>query len=129
MEHFVSVARIAQIINLRENLHLGEELIYATALLHDIGRAEQYRTGADHAEVSAKLAPELIRSAGFNVTEEYMIVAAIREHRNAEMLNNMQEPLSYAIYLADKLSRSCFYCDAFDRCNKDYEKRNLELLI
>ena len=38
MEHFMDVARLAQIRNLKEQLGLDEEMIYLYALLHDIGR-------------------------------------------------------------------------------------------
>ena len=38
MNHFLDVARIAYIMNLEEELGIAKEIIYATALLHDIGR-------------------------------------------------------------------------------------------
>ena len=50
--HFLDVARIAQILNLKEELHIPEELIYATALLHDIGRHIQYIEGTPHEKAS-----------------------------------------------------------------------------
>ena len=59
MEHFLDVARIAQIINLEEKLELSKELIYATALLHDIGRHVQYEDGTPHEVASAKLAENI----------------------------------------------------------------------
>ena len=45
MDHLLSVARIAYIKALEERIPVSKELIYAAALLHDIGRAAQYETG------------------------------------------------------------------------------------
>lgn len=42
-EHFLDVARLMYIYALEEHLELPKELIYAAALLHDIGRAQQYQ--------------------------------------------------------------------------------------
>ena len=42
MGHFLDVARLAMIFNLQQGLFVPEELIYAAALLHDIGRWKQY---------------------------------------------------------------------------------------
>lgn len=44
-EHFLDVARLAYIHALESHASASKELIYCTALLHDIGRAEQYRSG------------------------------------------------------------------------------------
>lgn len=38
MEHFLDVARLMYLYNLEEHAGLDKELIYAAALLHDIGR-------------------------------------------------------------------------------------------
>ena len=40
-EHLLNVARIAMLLNYEEKLYLDQEVIYATALLHDIGRYVQ----------------------------------------------------------------------------------------
>ena len=40
---FWNVARLMYIYALEEHLELPKELIYAAALLHDIGRAQQYQ--------------------------------------------------------------------------------------
>ena len=42
IEHLLDVARIAYIENLEENCDISKEMIYAAALLHDIGRFLQY---------------------------------------------------------------------------------------
>ena len=59
MEHFMDVARLAQIRNLKEQLGLDEEMIYLYALLHDIGRMKEYEQGISHAAASAEFAGEI----------------------------------------------------------------------
>lgn len=41
IDHLLDVARIMWIKNLEEDLEFDREVIYATALLHDIGKDEQ----------------------------------------------------------------------------------------
>ena len=60
MGHFLSVARIAMLMKEEEGLFVDKELIYAAALLHDIGRGVQYQTGEPHEQASAKIAPEIL---------------------------------------------------------------------
>ena len=55
-EHFLDVARLAYIFALERNLDCSRELIYCTALLHDIGRAEQYTNGTPHDEAGVTIA-------------------------------------------------------------------------
>lgn len=45
LAHFLDVARIAAVIANEEGLSLNRDLIYTTALLHDIGRFVQYENG------------------------------------------------------------------------------------
>ena len=127
MFHFVSVARIATIINYRSQLGVDEELIYAAALLHDIGRAEEYRSGKRHELVSCELAGNIIDEAGFMTDEKEMILSAINNHR--DMSESEKRPLDKIIYMADKLSRECFCCKASDNCHKPDYKKNMELNI
>lgn len=47
-EHFLDVARLMYIYALEKHLELPKELIYAAALLHDIGRAQQYQYNIPH---------------------------------------------------------------------------------
>ena len=42
MPHLLDVARIAYITNLERNLGYDREVIYAAAILHDIGKSFQY---------------------------------------------------------------------------------------
>lgn len=125
MGHFLDVARIAALISAEENLEIDKELIYATALLHDIGRHVQYADKTPHEQASARLAPGLLQEAGFNEQEQEEILRAIREHRNAEIA--AEKSLAGIIYRADKASRPCFACEAEKLCDWKKEKKNPEI--
>lgn len=125
MAHFLDVARIAQILNLREAQCVEEELIYAAALLHDIGRYEQYAEGTPHEKASERLALPILRECGFDKGETDVILQAVGNHRNTEMAN--KPGLCGLLYRADKLSRSCFACEAEPECNWKHNKKNMHL--
>ena len=80
-EHFLDVARLAYIRALEENAPVSKELIYCTALLHDIGRARQYEDGTPHDEAGAAIAGQILNELGFSMEEIEAIVSAIRGHR------------------------------------------------
>ncbi len=125
MAHFLDVARIAALMNEEEKLGLPKELIYAAALLHDIGRHVQYADGTPHELASAMLAPEIMDAAGFVQEEQEEILHAIREHRNGEVAS--ERSLAGILYRADKASRACFACDAEKLCDWKAEKKNLKI--
>lgn len=110
--HALDVARIAYILNMEEHLHIDKELIYTSALLHDIGRWLEYENGADHAEASAALAGGLLDKYGFSPCDTAQIVNAIGCHRKTVHT----AILSDLLYRADKLSRNCVNCDAINAC-------------
>ena len=125
MEHFLDVARIAWIMNLEEQLELSKTMIYATALLHDIGRHVQYEDGTPHEIASAQLAEEILKECGFRPKECALILQAIRDHRNKKKAK--EKSLSGVIYRADKASRACFNCEAEQLCNWKDTKKNLKI--
>ena len=125
MNHFLDVARIAYIMNLEEDLQISRELIYATALLHDIGRFLQYEDGTPHEKASALLAPDILAEAGFDEREQAKILRAIREHRNREVAE--EKNLASIIYRADKASRACFACEAESQCDWEKNKKNMRV--
>ena len=47
MAHFLDVARLAYILNLERNCRVEKEMIYATALLHDVGKWRQYEVDTE----------------------------------------------------------------------------------
>lgn len=123
--HFLSVARIAWILNLEEQLHMEKEYIYAAALLHDIGRFKQYEDGSDHAVVSSELAVDILSETGFSETENKLICDAIASHRIKEVAD--ERNLKGILYRADKLSRDCYFCKASDQCDWKNDKKNESL--
>lgn len=127
MAHFLDVARIAMLLNLKEGLAISEELIYAAALVHDIGRYRQYEDGIPHELAGADLAPGILRECGFLDKETSVILKAVRNHRNAGIAG--ARDLSGLLYRADKLSRACFACSVQEECGWSSEKKNLEIKI
>lgn len=125
--HFLNVARLAMIIKLKEQIDISEELIYAAALLHDIGRHIQYETGNDHAIASGRLAPPILKAAGYSEKEADMIVEAIVNHRNEKVKE--EKNLNGLLYRADKLSRECYFCEASGLCDWKEGKKNKKLIL
>lgn len=126
MGHFLDVARLAVILDQTEGYGIDQELIYAAALLHDIGRWMQYEDGTPHEKASAILAPDILKECGFSEEESARILKAIVDHRNEEVKE--EKSLSGLLYRADKLSRPCFACEMEQECNWKQNKKNLKLL-
>lgn len=126
LEHFLDVARLMVIYNLEEGTGLSKEHLYATALLHDIGRYEELTQGTPHHEASAKLAGLILKDCSFSSPEIAAIQGAIRHHRDAD---GTDTPLSQYLYRADKTSRCCFACPAIKDCNWPDSKKNLTLTL
>lgn len=122
-EHFLDVARLAYIRALEENYSVSKELIYCTALLHDIGRARQYEDGTPHDEAGAVIAEQIVKELGFSPEEIQAIVSAIRGHR----AETNQTILGQLIYRADKKSRNCFSCKAEPECYWSSAKKNMTI--
>ena len=126
MGHFLDVARIAVILNMKEDYGIGKEQIYAAALLHDIGRWMQYEDGTPHEKASVMLAPEILKSCDFTEEECVEVLRAIENHRN-EWIRE-EKSLSGLVYRADKLSRPCYACKMEKECNWKQKNKNRELL-
>ena len=119
LEHLLDVARIAYILCLEAGVSVEKEVLYATALLHDIGRLKQYEDGTPHEEESARIAEEILPQCGFVNSEIEIIRDAILSHRT----HSGEKPgLAGMLYRADKLSRLCLDCEARGECN--WEKKN-----
>lgn len=127
IRHLLDTARIMWILNLEEGLGLDREVVYATALLHDIGKAEQYEHGEPHEIAGERLATEILDcmpvELSFSREERDAMLTAIRGHRR---LRPDAEPLERLLYRADKASRLCFACPVRDACSWPEEKMNLE---
>lgn len=126
-QHMVDVARIAYILMLENGdidkftiindlkRRTAKELIYAAALLHDIGRWKEYETGEDHAGLSADMAVDILVETGFSQIESSLITAAIFEHRR---WTDDMSFLGQYLFKADKFSRLCSRCEAAGECYK-----------
>jgi len=124
MQHFLDVARLMYIMNLENNLNIPKYIIYTTALLHDIGRGEQYKNGTDHNIASVLISKKILQQCKYGAKEIDEILAAIGNHRNnTEDFNSLSEVL----YKCDKLSRNCVHCKSFDGCKWPREKKNLKI--
>jgi len=122
LPHLLDVARIAYIISLENQYDIAKEVIYGTALLHDLGKSAQYLNGTPHELESAKAAPDVLKEAGYSDEEIKMITEAILAHRKPE--SGKAKNLKGILYQADKRSRACFNCMIENRCNWSEDKKN-----
>jgi uncharacterized protein len=125
VEHALDVARIAYELWLDNGGNpVAKDIVYAAALLHDVGRWQEYEDPTvDHAEASAELAEPLLLEVGYHPMVAAEIVKAIRLHRKGA-----QEGLAQVLYQADKLSRPCYLCPSRRKCNWSADKQNKILL-
>lgn len=130
MPHLLDVARIAYIISLEEGLGIKKDVIYAAAILHDIGKYAQYENGIPHELSGEKAAAQILGTLppenGFSREEKQMILTAVRGHRK---LRENAAPLERLLYTGDKASRICFACPARQECSWSTEKKNMEITV
>ena len=122
VSHLLDVARIACILLLEEECEVSKEYIYTAALLHDIGRPEQYAHGIPHQKASVKIAAGILKDCGYDEEETAAVLSAVGNHRDAARAS--QTPLDWLIYRADKLSRGCYVCDVEEICDWAAAKKN-----
>ena len=130
LEHLLDVARLMYIYALEHDLSIAKELIYATALMHDIGRIDQIEVGTPHEQAGAALCDVILPECGFDTNEIQAIKAAILHHRNTthESVSFSESgTLCTLLYWADKKSRNCFACTTREVCNWDEGKMNLKI--
>jgi uncharacterized protein len=97
-DHVLRVLRLAERIGQREGADL--EIVRAAALLHDIGRVEEQRSGVCHAKYSAERAFEILRA--HPAARVRAVAQAIAQHR----FRGVDGPSSLearVLYDADKL--------------------------
>lgn len=124
LSHFQDVARLAYIFKLERGYEVSKELIYAAALLHDIGKWQQYRKGIPHETASSRLAEEVLLDAGFLEPERRQIRQAILHHRRGDGT----EELDILLYDADKMSRNCYACPVKETCNWTEDQKNQKVM-
>lgn len=132
INHFLDVARIAYIMDLEQHLDVSKELIYATALLHDIGRIIQYEHGTPHEKAGMAVAGEVLAALPavlrFTEDETNLILQAISTHRHTSASAEPQA-LTQLIRRADHISRPCYQCPVKAECNWPVEKLNTGIHI
>lgn len=126
LEHALDVARILYIEVLEKKLPYAKDVVYAAALLHDIGRYEQYKHKEPHHEAGARIAEQILSDSGFIKEEALMIEEAIRLHQTKE--KDEADSLNELLYRADKLSRQCYNCKAYAECYWENDKKNKEVI-
>ena len=124
IEHLLDVARLMYIETLEAGEDTPRDLIYAAALLHDIGRHAQYTKGIPHETAGTDLAREILADCGYSPEETDIVCEAILGHRSS---SDERTALGRRLYKADKMSRLCFACEARSECNWPEEKMNLEV--
>lgn len=137
MNHLLDVARIASIRAVDEELDIDRDIIYVTALLHDIGRVRQYEYGEDHDKAGVVIAESILGRYDFTTEEIVLITSAIAGHRGEDntpnTLNDAQQStsdvLKILIKTADNESRLCFLCEAEDTCKWSDSRKNRQLII
>lgn len=125
IEHCLSVARLMLIQSYEEQLGIDKEVIYAAALLHDIGRALQYESGIPHEKAGGILAGQILKQCNYTEEETERILGSILTHNRSEKLDSLGECLRRA----DQLSRNCFACPASKECNWTEEKKNKGVIL
>ncbi len=97
---------IARVLALAERIGRAEgadaEIVRAAALLHDWGRADADREGANHAEVAAGRAREFLAGRGWPAERIAAVVHAIAAHR-FRTAPEPETPEARVIFDADKL--------------------------
>lgn len=129
MEHLLDVARIAYITSMEQNMGIRKEVIYAAALLHDIGKYRQYAEGIPHEKASAEIAEVILDElpkGAFSKEEKASILRAILGHRRER---DDMEALERLIYNSDKRSRKCFACEVQDECDWDHKQKNFTIEV
>lgn len=122
LSHAMDVARLAWIEVLEKGLDVRKDHVYLTALLHDLGRIDQYRQGTPHDQAGLERARDLLDQIAYPEDLRPPIYAAIAGHRSGDTPS--ADPFVDLMTRADKASRPCFSCPAADDCYWPPEKKN-----
>ncbi len=125
LPHLLDVARIAALLAADRKAAYPRDVIYAAALLHDLGRLKQYTTGQPHAQAGIAMAKEILKDMAFTQQEQAEILDAVGGHQAGAA----PDSLIQLLYEADEASRMCFACPAADTCYWPEERRNHTVLL
>lgn len=124
MSHLLDVARITWIMCMERGLDIKKDVVYAAALLHDIGRSAQYTSGVNHETAGAGIAAEILEGCGFSQEENKEILDAVRFHNSDNNDEGVSLTLRKLLRDADNMSRNCFMCKAASQCKWSIDKKN-----
>ena len=123
LKHSLDVARICTIIMYEQGQEVNRDIVYATALLHDIGRFKE--NTQNHEAWSVDIATEIAT-----------IVEIISFHRGNysikqidELVNHGKLDLKESFKIADQLSRNCFCCKGSSSCKWKEENRSTNIMM
>lgn len=122
IDHLLAVARIAQLKNLERKHRIDKEEIYLAALLHDLGRVDEYKDGTPHEEAGIRKAEYFLEQISIEQHKKKEILHAILKHREKE--TQAESVLAGLIKEADKESRNCLFCAAYESCKWSADKKN-----
>lgn len=130
LNHSLDVARILYILILERGISAPKDVVYAAALLHDIGRAAQYEENRPHHEAGALLAAVILKDCGYEEEEIAIITEAIASHqiRHSADGNGGDDTFRKLLYEADKSSRNCFACMAREECYWESDRQNQRII-
>jgi putative nucleotidyltransferase with HDIG domain len=126
LEHLLAVARMTMLICMERGISAEADIVYSAALLHDIGRVEEYTLGLPHEKSGAETARQILSETGCGREKTEKIIGMILSHRSGR---ECSDTLEAVFYEADKKSRMCSFCKAQDECNWPYEKRNYNIEV
>jgi uncharacterized protein len=100
--HYERVYLLSMEIAKSENLIIDTDVLFAAALLHDMGAFESFRKeGVDHARRSVQVVEEVLKKAGFPMDKLEAVQDAIRGHSYYDQPS--ERPESVVLHDADTL--------------------------
>ena len=97
MSHLLDVAKYTGPQNLEKEYGFRKDVIYAAAVLHDIGKALQYEEKVPHEIAGERIAGEILdtlpKETGFSEEEKRTIKNAVRGHRRLQTGGHIEKLL------------------------------------
>ena len=120
MLHAIDVARIFYIKVLEQGIDIKKDIAYAAALLHDIGRADEYKDSVPHHLASIIISEKILDECDYQPNEINLITNIISTHRDSLEKSSV----NLLFFESDKNSRLCFQCSSNKKCKWQQDKKN-----
>ena len=92
--------------------------------MHDLGRVDEYESGIGHHIAGRERARYFLQKIDYPWERQAVILDAIAEHRNKENIEENEAPMFHRILAkADRGSRNCRFCDAYESCKWSVEEK------